>query len=167
MALRGGVVVVAGRTPDTVDRVATRLREDHTVRVAYPSTDLDARIDDYCDVLVLLDTDGVGPLPERTERLPQVGLVGDPAALGTTVDTTVPPPIDDVDVRSMVRRLAARARFCRALRAAYDEACHRVESQSPGGAPTVEQYRAEVNDVLAAITTAEAFELLGGPVDWD
>ncbi|MFW6436456.1 MAG: hypothetical protein ACOCYZ_02350 [Halococcoides sp.] len=158
MAVRGGVVVVAGRTPESADRVATRLREDHTVRVAYPATGLDARIDDDCDVVIILDAVGVTP-PEPTDGLPQIGLVGDPATVETTVDAVLPPPVDDADVRSMVCRLATRAAFCRTLSATYDDACRQVEDDHQ--IPTPRRYRAAIDDAMAALSDAEAFELLG------
>lgn len=159
MAHRGGVVVVAGRDPDRIDRVASQLRDTHTVRVVYPSTDLDARIDATTDVVVVLGGDAVSRPAGLSGGLPQIGLIGDESDLQDPIDAVLTPPVDERDIQQMVDSLTTRAQFLRTLESSYQIA-RQASTHEGSGRDAIDRYRDELTAMASALSETEPFELL-------
>ncbi|MFB6162326.1 MAG: hypothetical protein ABEJ86_02655 [Halococcoides sp.] len=164
MAHRGGVVVVTGRDPDRIDRMASQLRDAHTVRVTYPSTDLDARIDASTDVVVVLDGAVVSRPPALSGGLPQIGLVGTPADLEGPIDAVLTSPVEADDIREMVDSLTTRAQFLRTLESSYQLARQVSDHEDPCR-EAIERYREELATMASALSGAEPFELLARSIE--
>lgn len=157
MAGRGGVVVVAGRDTDRLDEVAGRLRERYTVRVCYSTSDLDARIDEQTDVVLVI---GDGPLEcSASSGLPQVGRVGAPAL--PDADASLGRPATDAAIESLVDRLETRASYLRSLETSYSVARRRADSESDEPTGPLAEYREEVAAAMDRLSAEAAFELLG------
>lgn len=121
------LVVVASADPPETDALADRLRDAVTVRTAYDTEEVLARLDPGVDV-VLVDpalADGAveavrGAVAGRGLNAVVAVLSDAPDAAGA--DAVVSPSVPDATLRAIVLRLATEARYRKTLEAYYDAA---------------------------------------------